>query len=318
MTNLNQTVNWLCPTLVSIITIGIYQLFNDSFNISTMLIGLSIFTKLQGPVRMLPGVINSILETTVSLKRIEDFLKQPDINRDLIKRGKYDENGEYAIKISGGNFSWGVKQKKKQSRWFVPGKKGKKGPPGPPGGFPPMGGEGFPGKPGEGKKPEPKGPTPNFGNNEINTNSDSQRSTVMMQDPNRETQREVDENNPGNEEGHEMIRDGCKIQVAVPKGIDFDLTLKNIDFEVKPGELVAIVGEVGCGKSSLLQAIINSLILLNPKECDGIHINGRVGYSAQIPWIQNDTIRNNILFSKPFDEEKYNRVLSLCQLNEEI
>ena len=318
MTNLNQTVNWLCPTLVSIITIGIYQLFNDSFNISTMLIGLSIFTKLQGPVRMLPGVINSILETTVSLKRIEDFLKQPDINRDLIKRGKYDENGEYAIKISGGNFSWGVKQKKKQSRWFVPGKKGKKGPPGPPGGFPPMGGEGFPGKPGEGKKPEPKGPTPNFGNNEINTNSDSQRSTVMMQDPNRETQREVDENNPGNEEGHEMIRDGCKIQVAVPKGIDFDLTLKNIDFEVKPGELVAIVGEVGCGKSSLLQAIINSLILLNPKECDGIHINGRVGYSAQIPWIQNDTIRNNILFSKPFDEEKYNRVLSLCQLNEDL
>ena len=322
MTNLNQTVNWLCPTLVSIITIGIYQLFNDSFNISTMLIGLSIFTKLQGPVRMLPNVINSILETTVSLKRIEDFLKQPDINRDLIKRGKYDENGEYAIKISGGNFSWGVKQKKKQSRWFVPGKKGKKGPPGPPGGFPPMGGEGFPGKPGfkpgEGKKPEPKGPTPNFGNNEINTNSDSQRSTVMMQDPNRETQREVDENNPGNEEGHEMIRDGCKIQVAVPKGIDFDLTLKNIDFEVKPGELVAIVGEVGCGKSSLLQAIINSLILLNPKECDGIHINGRVGYSAQIPWIQNDTIRNNILFSKPFDEEKYNRVLSLCQLNEDL
>ena len=79
MTNLNQTVNWLCPTLVSIITIGIYQLFNDSFNISTMLIGLSIFTKLQGPVRMLPGVINSILETTVSLKRIE--LKEENMTK---------------------------------------------------------------------------------------------------------------------------------------------------------------------------------------------------------------------------------------------
>jgi len=320
MTNLNQTVNWLCPTLVSIITIGVYQLFNDTFNISTMLIGLSIFSKLQGPVRMLPNVINSILETTVSLKRIEDFLKQPDINKDLIKRGDYNENGEYAIKIEGGNFSWGVKQKKKISRWFVPGKKGKKGPPG---GFgQPEGGEGFPPKTGfnpKGGNHGPKGPTPEDNNkNEINTNSDSQRTTIQMPDPNSETPEKIDVNNPGNPEGQEMIRDGCKIQVYVPKGVDYDLTLKNINFEVKPGELVGIVGEVGCGKSSLLQAIINGLILLNPKECDGVHINGRVGYSAQIPWIQNDTIRNNILFSGKFDEEKYNRVLSLCQLNEDL
>ncbi|MBO6244003.1 MAG: ATP-binding cassette domain-containing protein, partial [Clostridia bacterium] len=124
--------------------------------------------------------------------------------------------------------------------------------------------------------------------------------------------------NMGNDEGNEIEIDGCKIQIKIPKGIDYDVTLKNIKFEVKPGELVAIVGEVGCGKSSLLQAIINSLILLNPKECDGIHINGRIGYAAQIPWIQNDTIRNNILFSLPFDEVKYNKVLNLCQLSEDL
>ena len=323
MTNLNQTVNWLCPTLVSIITIGVYQIFNDSFNISTMLIGLSIFSKLQNPVRMLPNVINSILETTVSLKRIEDFLKQPDIKREIIHKGPYDENGEYAIKISGGNFSWGVKQKKNQSRWFVPGKKGKKGPPRgvPPGGFPggPEGGEGFaPQRPGPGGLPKPKIKNEDENENDIITNSDSKRTTVRMGDPGKEEQEKIDPNNQGNEEGQEIERDGCKIQVAIPKGVDYDLTLKNINFEVKPGELVAIVGEVGCGKSSLLQAIINDLILLNPKECDGVHINGKVGYAAQIPWIQNDTIRNNILFSKPFDEEKYNNVLSLCQLNEDL
>ena len=322
MTNLNQTVNWLCPTLVSIVTIGIYQAFHEKFNISTMLIGLSIFSKLQNPVRMLPNVINNILETTVSLKRIEDFLKQPDIQRDIIKKGPYDENGEYAIKITGGNFSWGVKQKKKQSRWFVPGKKGKKRGPGgpPPGGFPhgPGGGEGFPPRPDFKPKGEKKEDDEN--KNEINTqsSSNSNRSTVQMADPNEAVPDKIDENNPGNEEGHEIERDGCKIQVAIPKGVDYDLTLKNIDFEVKPGELVAIVGEVGCGKSSLLQAIVNNLVLLNPKECDGVHINGRVGYAAQIPWIQNDTIRNNILFSKPFEEEKYNNVLSLCQLNEDL
>ena len=332
MTNLNQTVNWLCPTLVSIITIGVYQIFHDTFNISTMLIGLSIFTKLQGPVRMLPNVINNVLETTVSLKRIEDFLKQPDIKREVIHKAPYDENGEYAIKISNGNFSWGVKQKKNQSRWFVPGKKGKKGPPGPPGDFPPPSGDGhgFPPRPGfkpKGKKMEKEGNDENKENinqpeikneKEIITESDSKRSTVRMGDPSEKKPEKSSEINKGNEEGQEIEIDGCKIQVAIPKGVDYDLTLKNINFEVKPGELVAIVGEVGCGKSSLLQAMINCLVLLNPKECDGVHINGKVGYAAQIPWIQNDTIRNNIIFSKPFDEEKYNRTLGLCQLNEDL
>ena len=333
LSNLNQTINWLCPTLVSIVTIGVYQLFNDSFSISTMLIGLSIFSKLQGPVRMLPNVINSILETTVSLKRIEDFLKQPDIDRSIIHRGPYDENGEYAIKIEGGNFSWGVKQKKKESRWFVPGKKGKKSPGGFPGG--PHGG--FPGGPHGGLRSIPEDgnfpPKSNFKQEETPKNqerksdiiitSDSKRTTVRMGDPKGTTSENLDEkldelNYPGNEEGHEIEREGCKIQVPIPKGVDYDITLKNINFELKPGELVAIVGEVGCGKSSLLQAIINGLILLNPKECDGIHINGRIGYAAQIPWIQNDTIRNNILFSKPFDEQKYNETLHLCQLNEDL
>ena len=308
ITNLNQTINWLCPTLVSIVTIGFYQIFNNSFNISTMLIGLSIFSKLQNPVRMLPNIINQTLETTVSLKRIEEFLKQPDIDKNLIKRGEYNENGEFAIKIENGNFSWGVKQRKK-SRWDLPGKKGK-------------------------LKDKDKLKEINIDNkdenlinnnnnekeneNDIITSSEDKRSTVRMQDPSGNDIISTNKDNPGNEEGNEIEIDGCKIQVAVPKGIDFDITLKNINLEIKPGELVAIVGEVGCGKSSLLQAIINNLILLNPKECDGIHINGKIGYAAQIPWIQNETIRNNILFSEPFDEEKYNKVLNLCQLKEDL
>ena len=67
-----------------------------------------------------------------------------------------------------------------------------------------------------------------------------------------------------------------------------------------------------------MQTIINNLILLNPNQCNGIHINGKIGYSAQIPWLSNDTIRNNIIFSKPFDEEKYKRVIDLCQLKEDL
>ena len=76
------------------------------------------------------------------------------------------------------------------------------------------------------------------------------------------------------------------------------------------------IGEVGCGKSSLLQAILNCLILLNPKECDGVHIKGKVGYVSQIPWIQNETIRNNILVGRPniSDEAIYEKLQLLKML----
>ena len=282
MTNLNQTINWLCPTLISIVTIGVYQIFNDKFSISTMLIGLSIFSKLQQPIRSLPNLINSTLETTVSMKRIEDFIKQPDVKKELVHRGEYDPNGEFAIKIENGNFSWGVKQKKGPSRFDDPKKKKKD----------------------DEKEEEEKK------NGEEKIMPSSERTTIQENEtPNSTLEKDSDGN---------FIKDGCKIQIPVPEKVDFDVTLKNINFTVKPGELVAIVGEVGCGKSSLLQAILNSLILLNPNECDGIHINGRIGYSSQIPWIQNDTIRNNITFSKEFDEDKYNKTLELCQLNEDL
>ena len=277
---LNQTLNWLCPTLVSIITIGVYQKFNETFSISTMLIGLSIFSKLQGPIAMLPDVINSILETTVSMKRIEDFIKQPDVNKDLIHRGNYDPNGEYAIKITNGCFSWGVKQIEK-SRWDV-------------------------------KKSEKK-ETQNNSDKINKLNEELSKENMII----RNTTNSENFETPNDEE-NELVKDSCKIQIKIPKGVDYDVTLKNINLEVYPGELLGIVGEVGCGKSSLLQAILNSLILLNPNECDGIYINGRIGYAAQIPWIQNDTIRNNILFSSEFEEEKYNNVLKLCELNEDL
>ena len=290
MLNLIIITNFFTPILISIVTIGLYQIFNDNFDISTMLIGLSIFEKLQRPLQYVPFVIVSIMETIVSLNRIEQFIKQPDIKRELIHQESYDANEKYAIRINNGNFSWGVKQKEKKKSSDPRQKL-----------------ETSDSQKDESNKNEKK--------NEIDSDSDD---LVKMGDPNGNTDDKINEENMGNEEGQEIIRDMCKIQIPVPKGVDYDITLKNINLEVQPGELICIVGEVGCGKSSLLQAIINSLILLNPKECDGVHINGKIGYSAQIPWILNDTIRNNILLSKPFNEEKYYKILNLCQLNEDL
>ena len=289
--NLIRSLNYLCPTLISILTIGIYNLFNDSFNISTMLIGLSIFSKLQTPIKMLQNLINMIIDSIVSFKRIEDFLKQPDIQREIIHKEKYNPQGEYAIKISGGNFSWGLKPNNKQIKETkaIPHKKNK--------------------------------------NKKIISFTSKNKILNVVNEfggiNNQENFYQLNENNQENEDNNntkikEKEKDGYKIQINIPKDIDYDINLKNINIEIKPKELVAIIGEIGSGKTSLLQAIINNLILLNPKECDGIHINGKIGYSAQIPWISNDTIRNNIIFSKPYNEEKYKKIINLCQLKEDL
>jgi ABC-type multidrug transport system fused ATPase/permease subunit len=95
-------------------------------------------------------------------------------------------------------------------------------------------------------------------------------------------------------------------------------TLKNLNFKIKKGELVAIVGKVGAGKSSLLESIIGSMNFLRLNERAYTFINGSVAYSNQVPWIQNATIRDNILFGNPLDEPRYNDILHHCRLSPDL
>lgn len=80
----------------------------------------------------------------------------------------------------------------------------------------------------------------------------------------------------------------------------------NLNLEVKKGELVAVVGGVGSGKSSLLYGILGEMHKLNSGT---ININGTRAYVAQQAWIQNATLKDNILFGRPYDEATYNQVL---------
>ena len=91
--------------------------------------------------------------------------------------------------------------------------------------------------------------------------------------------------------------------------------LKGINFKIKKGEHIGIIGEVGSGKTCLLNSIINNLAVLNKREPEGnIKLAGKVSFVSQNSWILNDTIEQNILFFKPMDREKYNKIISICQL----
>lgn len=90
-----------------------------------------------------------------------------------------------------------------------------------------------------------------------------------------------------------------------------------MDLEVKKGKLVAIVGPVGSGKSSLVSGLLGEMHKLN----DGlININGQTAYVPQQAWIQNQTLKNNIIFrlNRRVNEEKYQRVIEACSLTTDL
>lgn len=87
-------------------------------------------------------------------------------------------------------------------------------------------------------------------------------------------------------------------------------TLRNINLETRPGEKVAICGEVGSGKSTLLAAILGEV----PITYGTVQVHGTIAYVSQSAWIQTGSIRDNILFGSPMDYQRYQQTLEKCSL----
>ncbi|KAK1903162.1 Multidrug resistance-associated protein 4, partial [Dissostichus eleginoides] len=91
-------------------------------------------------------------------------------------------------------------------------------------------------------------------------------------------------------------------------------TLQNVSFTVAPGQLVAVIGPVGAGKSSLLSVVLGEL----SQESGVVKVRGNLTYTCQQPWILPGTIRSNILFGKELNPQKYERVLRACALKRDL
>ncbi len=80
--------------------------------------------------------------------------------------------------------------------------------------------------------------------------------------------------------------------------------LKDVNWYVPDSALVAVVGSVGSGKSSLLAAILGEMV----KVTGHINVRGQVAYVPQQAWMQNETLKNNVLFGKRFNKDIYEKV----------
>ncbi|KAG8293319.1 Canalicular multispecific organic anion transporter 1 [Homalodisca vitripennis] len=110
--------------------------------------------------------------------------------------------------------------------------------------------------------------------------------------------------------------------------------LRNITLKVQPGHLVAVVGAIGAGKTSLISAFMGEMVrnsgYANTKSgkvprlgmfwlpLEPATLNGRIAYVAQQAWIQNATVKDNIVFGSNFDEKHYFKTVKNCALEQDF
>ncbi|XP_036428801.1 canalicular multispecific organic anion transporter 2 isoform X2 [Colossoma macropomum] len=199
-----STMAWTsAPFLVALTTFAVYVTVDKKnvLDAEKAFVSLSLFNILRFPLNMLPQVISSLVQASVSLRRIQEFLSHDELDPDNVDRKPAPS--DYAVTVVNGKFSWA-------------------------------------------KKDSP--------------------------------------------------------------------TLHNINVLVPQGSLLAVVGHVGCGKSSLVSALLGEM----EKQEGHISIRGSVAYVPQQAWIQNATLRDNILFGKPYVEQKYRSVLEACALTPDL
>ncbi|XP_077481255.1 ATP-binding cassette sub-family C member 3 isoform X2 [Stigmatopora argus] len=199
-----STMAWTsAPFLVALTTFAVYVTVdkNNILDAEKAFVSLSLFNILRFPLNMLPQVISSIVQTSVSLKRIQSFLSHDELDPNSVDRK--NTASDFSITVVNGKFTWA-----------------KEDPP----------------------------------------------------------------------------------------------VLQNINILVPQGSLLAIVGHVGCGKSSLISSLLGEMEKLE----GDVSIRGSVAYVPQQAWIQNATLRDNILFGKTYNEQKYRCVLEACALTPDL
>lgn len=90
--------------------------------------------------------------------------------------------------------------------------------------------------------------------------------------------------------------------------------VRDINLAVGRKEFIAVIGEVGCGKSSLISALAGDM----RKTSGSVTLGASRALCSQTPWIQNTTLRQNIIFGRDFDSIFYETVIDACALRPDI
>ena len=104
------------------------------------------------------------------------------------------------------------------------------------------------------------------------------------------------------------------VTIAISSSSPVSAGINDVKFNIPIGSLAVITGPVGAGKSTLLEALSGNLHRMS----GAFFLRGRFVYAPQTPWVFSASLRENILFGEPYEECRYQTVVSVCSLIQDI
>ena len=322
-----DSITWSIGPILNFISVFSYNLFNEPMELSKLLTSLYIFHNLTDPLFLIPEYVNGFNDSLLSLKRLEAFLFSKEYApSQMINKIKSKKNKSKKKDKNEKNINENKKEKKKDNipeevldnlnineennNIIIEKEKEKEI-------MINIDDINF----GIIKKEE------EFMNMDEDEDDNEIEDSKKIEEFDDGVELEVidddkDKNNSNKKEKllgqykkeeNKKVKNKKKKKKEIVKGTIIVPLLKGINLKIRQGELVGIIGELGSGKSCLFNAILNNLDILNGQN-KKIIINGSIAYVPQKTWVLNDTIRNNILFNKPYIEEKYKKIVEICQL----
>ncbi|KAJ3195835.1 hypothetical protein HK101_010929 [Irineochytrium annulatum] len=307
-------IGQLSNTIMPVAAFTRYGLTNATLKASLIFPAISFFAMLVDPLIQLPQVLSAYILSLTSRGRIHKFLCSKERTRNA-GFGPDGTNMIDPIVLTNASFSWPPPHKEQAKS------AGR--------------GRGGPKKPRKGRKgAQPEEPQPNSPSTPMSSmltapstpdTFKNNSSAVRFEDGSfmddgydsdgASTVNGASLSRPSKGKG----RDVAGIPpVPPPRGerhsADAQFALHDISITIRKGSLTAIVGPVGCGKTTLLAGILGEV----NRSSGQVHVTGNVAYCAQQPWIRTGTVEDNILFGLPLDVQKLRKVVTRTQMQDDI
>ena len=279
-----MALDWATDDILSMVCVIFYNIIYGRMEVDKIITGFFVIGEFVEPLFTLPDFVVYLLETIVSMRRIQDFLFIKEYDQRQIE---YITNKDNIYSIEINHVDFGVEKTiEKES---------------------------------EIKKEE------NNDNNNSNNNKSLYPKEIEMES--------IDDNNDNdNDDNEHLVLSSANLKNELVTNSDKKqflstnnskiqkiILLKDINLQIKKGEHIGIIGEVGSGKTCLLNAIINNLQVFTKNNSKGnIKLSGKISFVSQNPWILNTTIEENILFFSQKDEEQYKKIINICQLEPDL
>ena len=281
---LNSNIN----LLLMIIALGLYVTSNDKLEISVLFTSFQLVNSMTFPIMLIPNFINQIFKDLISIQRLQNYLFT-DEHQGRKKYENLEELNKNEILVKFHKMNFCIQD---------PNNEAKK----------------------EEKKIQEKNKVKEDLNFEMNNLGEEYNSNDSISgNDNEKNLSELNENSDNNNdnESEKMNLISNRQQLSFDPKYKIYL-LKDISFSIKKGEFIAIVGPTGSGKTSLINAILNNYIPYYSHKDSKMILNGEISYINQQPWVMTDTVKNNILFNNDFNEDRYRKVVSVCELENDF